>query len=189
MMEVVVWFKYRLLAFREAELVAVAGLCGVSEEALALRMPEGCAWPGCVRYARVPSEAVAMRIMERCLLVAGIFERWGGGTTDAQVEAEVRRRIEAGGAVGRYVGPRAEPFTFKFEVTGFGLVLTQEEKLAEMDRLSGYVDLDRGVVRLRDPDLTLHVLLSYRGTDTMGTMLDDEEEGESEEKKGKGKKK
>jgi len=186
-MEVLVWFKYQLLNFREAELLAVAGMLGVSESELDLRMPPGVAWPGTFRYATVPSEAVARQITERCALVSGMFEVWGGGLETVEaLEADVRRRIGMGkgGPMGRYVGPGVEPYTFRFNVFGFGIAYTHTEKVAEMTETARYLDLSCGVVQLKDPDVTLWVHVSYGEEVMYRTAIQDRAEAAEEEEAG-----
>lgn len=148
-------FFHRLLDYRRPEVESLAELFGAFEQAeeggpslprsLEWKLPENHHIDSPFHFVNLPSEDVARNIARRSMLVKGIYELWGEGTTHDDLEKAIRcfpdeRRLP-------YLKPES---SFRIIVDNFGKVISFQE---QNDRIRGlsYIPF-KGRVDLRNPD-------------------------------------
>ena len=156
MVRLMCWFVHKHLDFREPELVAVADMLGVQLElepepqppdaegggppvvaAGSLKKTPGhlSQPPSPYRFATFPDEEMAAQIGSRSIMLRGILEVWGEGTTyDECVAAATAFQCK---------GPFLDK-TFKINVEAFGKSISQSQQL---ERINRFVNLGlRGIL-------------------------------------------
>ncbi|WVZ75032.1 hypothetical protein U9M48_023128 [Paspalum notatum var. saurae] len=147
-------FYHRLLDFRRPEVESLAELFAGpgAGESVEWRMPENHHVDSPFHLVRLPGdERLASQVANRSLLVKGIYELWGHGTTYEELEKSVRA----------YPDERKLPFltpdsTFKIIVDSFGKVISSQEQNEIMKSLT-YIDF-KGRVNLKKPDHKFFVM-------------------------------
>eukprot|EP00850_Spirogloea_muscicola_P000378 SM000001S04780 [mRNA] locus=s1:2135765:2141850:- [translate_table: standard] len=138
------YFVHRHLDFRVPELEALARLAG-AQPPFCHRLPDGDHPDSPFCFVDLPSEAAAVAIAARSMLVKAFFEVWG--------EASDYEGLEV--AIAAYPPDRKAPYlgadtSFKYVVDCFGRILSMQEQQDRIDRVS-YVPF-QGRVQLRNPD-------------------------------------
>ncbi|XP_052194151.1 uncharacterized protein LOC127802402 [Diospyros lotus] len=150
-------FYHRLLDYRKPEVESLAELFGAFDrsdgesnghrqnESLQWRLPQHHHPDSPFHFVNLPSEDVARNIANRSILVKGIYELWGEGSTYEELEEAIKG----------YPDDRKLPYltsdsTFKITVDSFGKVISFEE---QKDRIQGlsYIPF-KGRANLRNPD-------------------------------------
>ncbi|MQL85975.1 hypothetical protein Taro_018500 [Colocasia esculenta] len=148
-------FFHRLLDYRRPEVESLAELFGAfdqggggngcAERHLEWKLPENHHMDSPFHFVSLPSEEIARKIANRSLLVKGIYELWGKGSSHEELEEAIRcfpdeRKLP-------YLSPDS---TFKIIVDSFGKVISFEEQNERIKGLS-YIPF-KGRVDLRKPD-------------------------------------
>lgn len=142
-------FYHRLLDYRKPEVESLAELFGALESAnqdsLEWRLPLHHHPDSPFHFVNLPSEDIARNIANRSILVKGIYELWGEGSS----YEELREAIIA------YPDDRKLPYlspesTFKITVDSFGKIISFQE---QNDRIKGFSYIPfKGRVDLRNPN-------------------------------------
>ncbi|KAH0434501.1 hypothetical protein IEQ34_026805 [Dendrobium chrysotoxum] len=148
-------FFHRLLDYRRPEVESLAELFGVFEPmedgspvrpgSLEWKLPQNHHVDSPFHFVNLPSEDVARNIARRSMLVKGIYELWGEGTTNDDLEKAIRgfpdeRKLP-------YLKPES---SFRIIVDNFGKVISFQEQNERIRGLS-YIPF-KGRVDLRNPD-------------------------------------
>lgn len=142
-------FYHRLLDYRKPEVESLAELFGALEsskqDSLEWRLPLHHHPDSPFHFVNLPSEDIARNIANRSILVKGIYELWGEGSS----YEELREAIIA------YPDDRKLPYlssesTFKITVDSFGKIISFQE---QNDRIKGFSYIPfKGRVDLRNPN-------------------------------------
>uniref|UniRef100_A0A2P2KHB1 tRNA (guanine(10)-N(2))-methyltransferase n=3 Tax=Rhizophora mucronata TaxID=61149 RepID=A0A2P2KHB1_RHIMU len=137
-------FYHRLLDYRKPEVESLAELFG-GLDSLEWRLPLLHHPDSPFHFVNLPSEDVARCIANRSILVKGMYEVWGEGSSYEELEE----------AINSYPDERKLPYltsesTFKITVDSFGKVISFQE---QNDRIKGlgYIPF-KGKVNLKNPD-------------------------------------
>lgn len=147
-------FYHRLLDYRRPEVEALAELFGAfgdddpgapKHHNLEWNLPEEYHPDSPFHFVSLPSEDIARSIASRSILVKGIYDVWGEGTSYEELEEAVKS----------YPDERKLPYltsesTFRIVVDSFGKVISFEEQNERIKGL-GYIPF-KGRVNLRNPD-------------------------------------
>uniref|UniRef100_A0A0E0CLY9 tRNA (guanine(10)-N(2))-methyltransferase n=1 Tax=Oryza meridionalis TaxID=40149 RepID=A0A0E0CLY9_9ORYZ len=147
-------FYHRLLDYRRPEVQSLAELFGGpgAGDAVEWRMPENHHVDSPFHLVRLPGdERLAAQIANRSLLVKGIYELWGQGTTYEELERAVMAYPEERKLP--YLTPES---TFKIVVDSFGKVISFQEQNDIMKSLT-YIPF-KGRVNLKKPDHKFFVM-------------------------------
>ncbi|XP_057974054.1 uncharacterized protein LOC131161991 [Malania oleifera] len=142
-------FYHRLLDYRRPEVESLAELFGAfgdsaEQKSLEWKLPQHHHPDSPFHFVNLPSEDVARRIANRSILVKGIYELWGEGSSYEELEESIRCYPEEQKLP--YLTPES---TFKITVDSFGKVISFQE---QNDRIQGlsYIPF-KGRVNLRNP--------------------------------------
>eukprot|EP00850_Spirogloea_muscicola_P008336 SM000044S15983 [mRNA] locus=s44:346557:354690:- [translate_table: standard] len=138
------YFVHRHLDFRVPELEALARLAGALPP-LCHRLPDGDHPDSPFCFVDLPSEAAAVAIAARSMLIKAFFEVWGEASDYEGLEVAIAAYPEDRKAL--YLGADS---SFKYVVDCFGRILSMQEQQDRIDRVS-YVPF-QGRVQLRNPD-------------------------------------
>ncbi|KAL9458655.1 hypothetical protein AB3S75_007509 [Citrus x aurantiifolia] len=137
-------FFHRLLDYRKPEVESLAYLFGVND-ALEWKLPIHHHPDSPFHFVNLPSEDIARSIANRSILVKGMYEVWGEGSSYEELEEAIRS----------YPEDQMLPYlsfdtTFKITVDSFGKVFSFQE---QNDRIKGlsYIPF-KGRVNLKNPD-------------------------------------
>ncbi|KAF8405852.1 hypothetical protein HHK36_007929 [Tetracentron sinense] len=143
-------FFHRLLDYRRPEVESLAKLFGVFGDGdgdccLEWRLPEQHHPDSPFHFIHLPSEDLARSIANRSILVKGIYELWGEGSSYEELEDTIKS----------YPDDRKLPYltpesTFKITVDSFGKVIGFQEQNERIQGLA-YIPF-KGQVNLRNPD-------------------------------------
>ncbi|CAI0375706.1 unnamed protein product [Linum tenue] len=140
-------FFHRLLDYRRPEVEALAELFqpNKSNEPLKWRVPEDHHPDSPFHFVNLSSDDVARDIANRSLLVKGMYELWGEGSTLEELEQAIKS----------YPDERKSPYlssesTFRITVDSFGKVMSFEEQNDRIHQLA-YIPFE-GRVNLKHPD-------------------------------------
>ncbi|KAH9802415.1 UPF0020 domain-containing protein [Citrus sinensis] len=130
-------FFHRLLDYRKPEVESLAYLFGVND-ALEWKLPKHHHPDSPFHFVNLPSEDIARSIANRSILVKGMYEVWGEGSSYEELEKEV------------LLPYLSSDTTFKITVDSFGKVFSFQE---QNDRIKGlsYIPF-KGRVNLKNPD-------------------------------------
>uniref|UniRef100_A0A1D1YUQ8 tRNA (guanine(10)-N(2))-methyltransferase n=1 Tax=Anthurium amnicola TaxID=1678845 RepID=A0A1D1YUQ8_9ARAE len=148
-------FFHRLLDYRIPEVESLAELFGVFDEGegrtsyadrhLEWKLPVDHHIDSPFHFVSLPSEEIARKIASRSMLVKGMYELWGQGSSHEELELAIKcfsdeRKLP-------YLSPDS---TFRIIVDSFGKVISFEE---QNERIRGlrYIPF-KGRVDLRNPD-------------------------------------
>ncbi|KAJ4380811.1 hypothetical protein N0V86_004173 [Didymella sp. IMI 355093] len=134
-------------SFRKAELRALAEIAGVELEIV--RYDDDS--PYCV--VNLPSDAAAKAVASRAMLVQGIYELWGQGSTYDELRANVKE-----GTSEKW--PTYEHSTFSFRVERYRGVQAPAEHtraIIESFRFLGF----KGKVQIKNPDASFRIFEEY----------------------------
>ncbi|CBI20041.3 unnamed protein product, partial [Vitis vinifera] len=140
-------FYHRLLDYRKAEVESLAHLFGVLEDGSALqwKLPQHHHPDSPFHFVYLPSEDVARNIANRSILVKGIYELWGEGSSYEELEEAIRSYPDE-----RKLPYLAAESTFKITVDSFGKVISFQE---QNDRIQGLTYIPfKGRVNLKNPE-------------------------------------
>lgn len=103
-------------------------------------------------YLTLPSEDIAKKIADRSILIRGMFELWGEGSSWEELQAA----IEACPAELKdpWIGPEHK---FKIVVDTYGCKFTMEQQLENIERLA-FIPF-KGLVDLREPDIMFWLMV------------------------------
>lgn len=157
-------FYHRLLDYRKPEVESLAELFGAfnlsdtdsdnrhvenngnpENNSLQWRLPQHHHPDSPFHFVNLPSDDIARKIANRSILVKGVYELWGEGSTYEELEEAIKA----------YPDERKLPYltsesTFKITVDSFGKVISFEE---QNDRIRGFSYIPfKGRVNLRNPD-------------------------------------
>ncbi|KAL6899773.1 hypothetical protein ACP4OV_006431 [Aristida adscensionis] len=147
-------FYHRLLDYRRPEVESLVELFAGpgSGDAVEWRMPENHHIDSPFHFVRLPGdERLAAQVANRSLLVKGIYELWGQGTTYEELEKSVREYPD--GRKLPYLTPES---TFKIVIDSFGKVISSQEQNEIMKGLT-YIPF-QGRVNLKKPDHKFFVM-------------------------------
>ncbi|KAL5787677.1 hypothetical protein ACOSP7_004626 [Xanthoceras sorbifolium] len=138
-------FYHRLLDYRKAEVESLAEVFVGTGDGLEWRLPQHHHPDSPFHFVHLPSEDVARSIANRSILVKGIYELWGEGSSYEELEVSIRN----------YPDELKLPYlssdtTFKITVDSFGKVITFQEQNDRIKSLS-YIPF-KGRVNLKTPD-------------------------------------
>ncbi|XVF01752.1 hypothetical protein REPUB_Repub04eG0116200 [Reevesia pubescens] len=149
-------FYHRLLDYRKPEVESLADLYGAfgdkhrpdlptQNRVLEWRLPKHHHPDSPFHFVNLPSEDVARNVANRSILVKGIYELWGEGSSYEELEEAVKS----------YPDERKLPYlgsesTFKITVDSFGKVMSLQEQNERIRGLS-YIPF-KGRVKLKNPD-------------------------------------
>ncbi|KAL5982629.1 hypothetical protein ACLOJK_016704 [Asimina triloba] len=145
-------FYHRLLDYRRPEVEALAELFGAfpdsppqDRSSLDWRLPQEHHPDSPFHFVSLPSEEIARKVANRSILVKGIYELWGEGSSYEELEEAIKD----------YPDERKLPYltsesTFRITVDNFGKVLSLQEQNERIQALS-YIPF-KGRVNLRNPD-------------------------------------
>ncbi|PHU04999.1 hypothetical protein BC332_25821 [Capsicum chinense] len=145
-------FYHRLLDYRKPEVESLAQLFGVtSSNSLEWKLPKHHHSDSPFHFVNLPSEQIAQNVANRSILVKGIFELWGEGSSSEELEESIKN----------YPDERKLPYltsdsTFKIAVETFGKVISFEEQNKRIQSLS-YIPF-KGRVSLKNPDHTFWLI-------------------------------
>ncbi|KAM3344230.1 tRNA (guanine(10)-N2)-methyltransferase [Capsicum galapagoense] len=145
-------FYHRLLDYRKPEVESLAQLFGVtSSNSLEWKLPKHHHSDSPFHLVNLPSEQIAQNVANRSILVKGIFELWGEGSSSEELEESIKN----------YPDERKLPYltsdsTFKIAVETFGKVISFEEQNKRIQSLS-YIPF-KGRVSLKNPDHTFWLI-------------------------------
>eukprot|EP01061_Rhynchopus_euleeides_P016802 TRINITY_DN28129_c0_g1_i1.p1 TRINITY_DN28129_c0_g1~~TRINITY_DN28129_c0_g1_i1.p1 ORF type:complete len:581 (+),score=241.42 TRINITY_DN28129_c0_g1_i1:70-1743(+) len=128
-----------LTTYRLDELHACAAVCGTEVEVT----NENIGAEGCFVLARFESDAKAKEVISRMVLVKGVFELWGEGSTYELLVQNVQQFDPS-------IRSRYKGSSFKFVFEAFGAKLSFGEKVERFNKFSN-VGLD-GPVEMQNPD-------------------------------------
>ncbi|GAB2277678.1 hypothetical protein Dimus_012383 [Dionaea muscipula] len=151
-------FYHRLLDYRKPEVEALAHLFGVFSDdeelhcwsspefgSLRWKLPEHHHPDSPFHFVDLPSEDIARNIANRSILVKGMYEVWGEGSSYDDLEE----------AIGGYPEERKSPYltadsTFKINIDSFGKAISSEDQKDRIQRLA-FIPF-KGRVDLRNPE-------------------------------------
>ncbi|CAO2833139.1 unnamed protein product [Amaranthus hypochondriacus] len=145
-------FFHRLLDYRKPEVEALAELFGTFPDlnngdtrTLQWKLPDNFHNDCPFHFVNLPSEEIACKIAKRSILVKGMYEIWGEGSSYEQLEE----------AVNTYPDERKLPYltcehTFKINIDSFGKTFSTEEQKELLKKLE-FIPF-KGRVNLRNPD-------------------------------------
>ncbi|KAM3692421.1 hypothetical protein ACB094_08G085400 [Castanea mollissima] len=141
-------FFHRLLDYRKAEVESLAQLFLDDNDkwsSLEWRLPLHHHPDSPFHYVDLPSEDVARNIANRSILVKGMYEIWGEGSSYGELEECIRS----------YPDERKLPYlepgtTFKITVDSFGKVISFQDQNDRIQRFT-YIPF-KGQVNLKNPD-------------------------------------
>ncbi|TVU29699.1 hypothetical protein EJB05_21278 [Eragrostis curvula] len=147
-------FYHRLLDYRRPEVESLTELFGGpgAGDTVEWRMPENHHEDSPFHLVRLPGdERLAAQVANRSLLVKGLYELWGQGTTYEELEKSVRE----------YPDERKLPYltpesTFKIFVETFGKAISSQEQNEIMNSLT-YIPF-MGRVNLKNPENKFFVI-------------------------------
>jgi hypothetical protein len=129
--QLLLYMPHRLLDFREAEIVAVSEMHGLSSDCLNLQLLPGDSVFSPLRLVHVPDERTACSVVRRAVLSKGAFEVWGTGRTLPELKASLRQ------CAAKVKEPWCRPeLSFKWIVDGFGKKILQPQQLELMRELA-----------------------------------------------------
>ena len=165
------FFLHRHLSFRLAEFQSVAehvykkskgmdGLPIVVWEKPAEGLVASSFW-----YFHIPDEqgeavAMARLLANKCFLVRCILDVWGEGLTMKDLHEQV----------GSYNPDEKDAYStesFKLQVEGWGVTLTQEQKVSIINSFSESLGELKGPIRLKDPQNTFWVIVARPSRNSM----------------------
>ncbi|XP_010546056.1 PREDICTED: tRNA (guanine(10)-N2)-methyltransferase homolog [Tarenaya hassleriana] len=157
-------FYHRLLDFRKPEVEALAdlfGALGEESESLQWRLPQHHHPDSPFHFVHLPSDDIACSIANRSILVKGMYELWGEGSS----YDELRDSIES------YPDSCKLPFltsdsTFRISVETFGKTITFDEQKDRIHSLS-YIPF-KGRVNLKNPEHKFFLLETDESGDNNG---------------------
>ncbi|KAL9251414.1 tRNA (guanine(10)-N2)-methyltransferase-like protein [Drosera capensis] len=142
-------FYHRLLDYRKPEVEALAELFGgggspSSHHRLRWKLPEHHHPDSPFHFVDLPSEHIARSIANRSILVKGIYEVWGEGSSYEELEE----------AISCYPEERKSPYlvagaTFKVNIDSFGKAVSSGVQQERIQRLA-FIPF-KGRVNLRNP--------------------------------------
>lgn len=137
-------FFHRLLDYRKPEVESLAQLFGV-HESLEWKLPEHHHPDSPFHFVNLPSDDIARSIANRSILVKGIYELWGEGSSYEELEV----------AINNYPDENKLPFlssesTFRIIVDSFGKAISFQEQNDRIKMFS-YIPF-KGRVNLRNPE-------------------------------------
>lgn len=137
-------FFHRLLDYRKPEVESLAYLFGVND-ALEWKLPKHHHPDSPFHFVNLPSEDIARSIANRSILVKGMYEVWGEGSSYEELEEAIRSYPED-----QMLPYLSSDTTFKITVDSFGKVFSFQE---QNDRIKGlsYIPF-KGRVNLKNPD-------------------------------------
>lgn len=145
-------FYHRLLDYRKPEFESLADLFGAFDEeaepegkSLEWRLPENHHPDSPFHFVNLPSEELARQIANRSILVKGIYELWGEGSSFEELEEAIKDYPDE-----RKLPYLASESTFKITVDSFGKVISFQEQNDRIRSLT-YIPF-KGRVNLKDPD-------------------------------------
>ncbi|GAV81141.1 UPF0020 domain-containing protein [Cephalotus follicularis] len=145
-------FFHRLLDYRKPEVESLALLFGDQtqadqnqDNALEWRLPKHHHPDSPFHFVNLPSQDLARNIANRSILVKGIYEIWGEGSSYEELEESIKS----------YPEDRKLPYltsgsTFKITVDSFGKVISLQEQNGRLKNLA-YIPF-KGRVNLKNPD-------------------------------------
>ncbi|XP_009792390.1 uncharacterized protein LOC107763736 [Nicotiana tabacum] len=159
-------FYHRLLDYRKPEVESLAELFGAFSKgeptnngdlksncsnSLEWKLPEHHHPDSPFHLVSLPSEEIARNVANRSILVKGIFELWGEGSSLEELEESIIK----------YPDERKQPYltsdsTFKIAVDTFGKAISFEEQ-NERIRSFSYIPF-KGRVNLKNPDHTFWLI-------------------------------
>lgn len=159
-------FYHRLLDFRKPEVESLAELFGAfskeeptnngdlksfGSNSLEWKLPEHHHPDSPFHLVNLPSEEIARNVANRSILVKGIFELWGEGSSLEELEESIIK----------YPDERKQPYltsdsTFKIAVDTFGKAISFEEQNGRIRSFS-YIPF-KGRVNLKNPDHTFWLI-------------------------------
>ncbi|OIT00622.1 PREDICTED: tRNA (guanine(10)-N2)-methyltransferase homolog [Nicotiana attenuata] len=159
-------FYHRLLDYRKPEVESLAELFGAfskeeptnngdlksnGSNSLEWKLPEHHHPDSPFHLVNLPSEEIARNVANRSILVKGIFELWGEGSSLEELEESIIK----------YPDERKQPYltsdsTFKIAVDTFGKAISFEEQ-NERIRSFSYIPF-KGRVNLKNPDHTFWLI-------------------------------
>lgn len=160
-------FYHRLLDYRKPEVESLAELFGAfikdptnngylqsngsGSNSLEWKLPKHHHPDSPFHFVNLPSEEIARNVANRSILVKGIFELWGEGSSFKELEESTKS----------YPDERKLPYlssdsTFKIAVETFGKVISFEEQNERIRSLS-YIPF-KGRVNLKNPDHTFWLI-------------------------------
>ncbi|WCJ41973.1 hypothetical protein M5689_022807 [Euphorbia peplus] len=137
-------FYHRLLDYRKPEVESLAQLFGYSES-LEWKIPQYHHKDSPFHFLNLPDEDLARNMANRSILVKGIYELWGEGSSYEELEESIMS----------YPDERKLPYltsesTFKITVDTFGKVISFQE---QNDRITAFTYIPfKGRVNLKAPD-------------------------------------
>lgn len=143
-------FFHRLLDYRRAEVESLAEMLGVYSS-LEWRLPENQHPDSPFHLVNLPSEDVARNIANRSILVKGIYELWGEGSSLEQLEESIKSYPED-----RKLPYLASETTFKVTVDSFGKAISFQEQNDRIKSLA-YIPF-KGRVNLKNPDINFWLM-------------------------------
>lgn len=144
-------FFHRLLDYRRPEVEALAELFGAFEQdgtdskSLEWKLPELHHPDSPFHFVNLPSEDIARNVANRSILVKGMYELWGEGSTYEELEEAIKE----------YPDERKSPYlipesTFRIIVDSFGKVMSFQEQNERIQGLT-YIPF-KGRVNLKNPE-------------------------------------
>ncbi|KAI4367118.1 hypothetical protein MLD38_022889 [Melastoma candidum] len=144
-------FYHRLLDYRKPEVESLARLFGAFDsdeegrDHLRWKIPDDHHPDSPFHFVHLPSEEIACRVANRSILVKGMYELWGEGSSYEELEEAIRS----------YPDERKLPYlapgsTFRITVDCFGKVITFQEQNDRIQSLS-YIPFG-GRVNLKNPE-------------------------------------
>ncbi|KAF9612363.1 hypothetical protein IFM89_039081 [Coptis chinensis] len=143
-------FFHRLLDYRRPEVEALAQLFGAFEDGddkntLDWKLPELHHPDSPFHLVNLPSEDIAKSIANRSILVKGIYELWGEGSSYEELEEAIKAYPEE-----RKLPYLASGTTFRIIVDSFGKAISFQE---QNERIYGFKYIPfKGRVNLKNPE-------------------------------------
>ncbi|KAK3260705.1 hypothetical protein CYMTET_30355 [Cymbomonas tetramitiformis] len=158
------YFLHRHLDFRRQEVQALADTCGCGKE-IEWRIPVAGNEDSPFWYINIPMESQAVSIGRRAMLVKGIYEVWGEGTTWEECAEEIKKYPEE-----RITPYTKENTTFKVVVEGFGKSITREEQMSYIHSMT-FIDF-QGKVSIKNAEHTFSLIKAADPTTNNGLLGD-----------------
>ncbi|KAJ4953716.1 hypothetical protein NE237_030548 [Protea cynaroides] len=146
-------FYHRLLDYRRPEVEALAELFGAFGEdgdnsprrSLEWKLPKNHHSDSPFHLVNLPSEDIARKIANRSILVKGIYELWGEGSSYEELEVAIKNHPDD-----RKLPYLTQQSTFRITVDSFGKAISFQE---QNERIKGLAYIPfKGRVNLRNPD-------------------------------------
>ncbi|XP_077251479.1 tRNA modification 11 protein [Tasmannia lanceolata] len=139
-------FFHRLLDFRRPEVESLAELFGESHNhSLEWKLPENHHPDSPFHFVSLPSEDIARNIANRSILVKGMYELWGQGSSYEELEEAVKSFSDE-----QKLPYLTSESPFRIIVDSFGKVLSLQDQNERIQGLN-YIPF-KGRVNLRNPD-------------------------------------